>query len=152
MSRHLCYPSSVQPQTEPIGLDVRRTGRALSLQFNDALAVAGGSLPQWLILTALKRGDHTMQRDIAAAIGIEGATLTHHLNRMETDGLVRRERVAGNRRTQLVTLTPAGEALFANLLRTVVDFDQQLCAGFSDRELATIRKLLARLRANATSS
>jgi MarR family transcriptional regulator, transcriptional regulator for hemolysin len=142
----------VHPQPEPIGLDVTRTGRFLSQQFNDALAVAGGSLPQWLILTALKRGDHTMQRDIAAAIGIEGATLTHHLNRMETEGFVRRERVAANRRTQVVTLTPAGEALFANLLNTVVAFDQQLCAGFSDRELAATRKLLARLRANAGSS
>lgn len=142
----------MQPQAEPIGLDVTRTGRVLSLQFKDALAAAGGSLPQWLILTALKRGDHSMQRDIAAAIGIEGATLTHHLNRMETDGLVRRERAAGNRRNQQVVLTPAGEALFTSLLRTVVAFDQQLCAGFSDRELATIRKLLARLRANATTS
>ena len=142
----------MQPQTEPIGLEVTRTGRILSLHFNDALAAAGGSLPQWLILTALKRGDHTMQRDIAAAIGIEGATLTHHLNRMETDGLVRRERVADNRRTQLVTVTPAGEALFSRLLRAVVAFDQQLCAGFSDRELATARKLLARLRTNAAST
>jgi MarR family transcriptional regulator for hemolysin len=142
----------VQPLTEPIGLEVTRTGRFLSLHFNDALAAAGGSLSQWLILTALKRGDHTMQRDIAAAIGIEGATLTHHLNRMEADGLVRRERVADNRRTQLVTVTPAGEALFSRLLRTVVAFDQQLCAGFSDRELASARKLLARLRANAAST
>jgi MarR family transcriptional regulator for hemolysin len=152
MSRRKWYGIGVQPQTEPIGLDVTRTGRVLSLQFNDALADAGGSLPQWLILTALKRGDHTMQRDIAAAIGIEGATLTHHLNRMEAAGLVRRERVTGNRRTQVVTLTPAGEALFATLLGAVVAFDQQLCAGFSDRELATIRRLLARLRANAISS
>jgi MarR family transcriptional regulator for hemolysin len=142
----------VQPQSEPIGLEVTRTGRVLSVKFNDALAAAGGSLPQWLILTALKRGDHTMQRDIAAAIGIEGATLTHHLNRMESDGLVRRERVAGNRRSQLVVLTPAGEALFARLLRAVVAFDQQLSGGFSDRELVTIRKLLARLRVNAASS
>src|SRR6202035_2805531 len=115
----------------------------LSLQFNDALADAGGSLPQWLVLTALKRGDHTMQRDIAAAIGIEGASLTHHLNRMESDGLVRRTRVAGNRRSQVVVLTPAGDALFASLLTAVVAFDQQLCAGFSDRELGTLRKLLA---------
>jgi MarR family transcriptional regulator for hemolysin len=142
----------VRPQSEPIGLEVTRTGRVLSVKFNDALAAAGGSLPQWLILTALKRGDHTMQRDIAAAIGIEGATLTHHLNRMESDGLVRRERVAGNRRSQLVVLTPAGEALFARLLRAVVAFDQQLSGGFSDRELVTIRKLLARLRVNAASS
>jgi MarR family transcriptional regulator for hemolysin len=142
----------VQPQTEPLGLEVTRTGRMLSLQFNDALGDAGGSLPRWLILTALKRGDHTMQRDIAGAIGIEGATLTHHLNRMESDGLVRRERVAGNRRTQTVVLTAAGEALFTSLLGAVVAFDQQLNAGFSDRELGTLRKLLGRLRANAAST
>ena len=142
----------MQPQVEPIGLEVTRTGRELSLQFNDALAEAGGSLPQWLILTALKRGDHAMQRDLAAAIGIEGATLTHHLNRMEADGLVRRERVAGNRRTQVVELTSAGDALFVRLLGAVIEFDRQLCAGFSDRELSTLRKVLTRLRANARSS
>jgi MarR family transcriptional regulator for hemolysin len=138
----------VQPQTTPIGLEVSSTGRVLSLQFNDVLAAAGGSLPQWLILTALKRGEHTMQRDIAAAIGVEGATLTHHLNRMEADGLVRRERTVGNRRNQVVTLTPAGEALFTRLRRAVVGFDQQLRAGFSERELSVLRRLLGRLRAN----
>lgn len=141
----------MQPEAEPIGLEVTRTGRVLSLQFNDALAAAGGSLPQWLILTALKRGSHTMQRDIAAAIGIEGATLTHHLNRMETDGLVRRERVEGNRRTHVVTLTPAGEELFKRLLGAVIAFDQQLRAGLSDKDLDTIRRLLTRLRANAVA-
>jgi MarR family transcriptional regulator, transcriptional regulator for hemolysin len=145
-----CYTVGVPPQPDPIGLEVTRSGRVLSLQFNDALADAGGSLPQWLILTALKRGDHTMQRDIASAIGIEGATLTHHLNRMEADGLVRRDRVEGNRRTQVVTLTAAGDVLFARLLRAVVAFDQQLCTGFSERELATLRKLLHRLRENAS--
>jgi MarR family transcriptional regulator, transcriptional regulator for hemolysin len=142
----------VQPQIDPIGLDVTRTGRVLSLQFNDTLTLAGGSLPQWLILTALKRGEHTMQREIAKAIGIEGATLTHHLNRMESDGLVRRERPADNRRNQRVTLTSSGEVLFARLLDAVVAFDRQLCAGFSDRELTTVRSLLARLRANTSSS
>jgi MarR family transcriptional regulator for hemolysin len=142
----------VQTETDPIGLEVTRTGRVLSLQFNDALAGAGGSLPQWLIFTALKRGSHTMQRDIASAIGIEGATLTHHLNRMEADGLVRRERVADNRRTHVVTLTPAGEARFVRLRTAVIAFDQQLRAGFSERDLATVRRLLARLRANAAAT
>ncbi len=137
------------PQPVPIGLDVSHTGRLLSRAFNDALVAAGGSLPQWLVLTALKRGDHAMQRDLAEAIGIEGATLTHHLNRMEDDGYVRRERAAGDRRSQLVTLTPAGERQFAALLREVVAFDEQLRAGFSERELTTLRKLLARLRENA---
>jgi DNA-binding MarR family transcriptional regulator len=42
---------------------------------------------------------------------------------------------------------PCGE-YFAALRRQVVVFDRRLCAGFTERELATIRKLLVRLRAN----
>jgi len=141
--------SGVRPQVEPIGLDITRTGRVLSRAFNDALTEAGGSLPQWLVLTALKRGDHKMQRDIAAAIGIEGATLTHHLHRMEADGYIRRERVAADRRSQLVELTSAGEKLFTRLLRAVIGFDEQLRAGLDEHELNTLRTLLERLRANA---
>ena len=141
----------MRPPEVPVGLDVSRTGRVLSRAFNDTLMTAGGSLPQWLVLTALKQGDHTMQRDVADAIGIEGATLTHHLNRMEDDGFVRRERASGDRRSQLVALTPAGERQFAALLREVVAFDQQLSAGFSERELTTLRKLLGRLRTNVAA-
>jgi MarR family transcriptional regulator for hemolysin len=139
----------MRPSQEPIGLELTRTGRALSRAFNDALVAAGGSLPQWLILVALKRGEHTMQRDLANAIGIEGATLTHHLNRMETEGLVQRERVAGNRRTQLVTLTHAGEELFVRLLEAVVAFDKQLRHGIRNDDLDKMRALLERLRENA---
>jgi MarR family transcriptional regulator for hemolysin len=142
----------VKPRPEPIGLDVSRTGRVISRAFNDALTAAGGSLPQWLVLMALKQGDHAAQRDLAATIGIEGATLTHHLNHMEADGLVRRHRVAGDRRNQVVALTSAGEALFASLLGAVVAFDQQLSDGFTGRELASARALLARLRANTGAS
>lgn len=134
--------------TEPIGLEVNRTGRLLSKAFDDALGAVGGSLPAWLIAVTLKRGDHTMQRDIAAAIGIEDATLTHHLNRMEKAGLIARHRAPENRRTQVVTLTPEGDALFGALLQTVVGFDERLRAGFSEPELEVLRGLLARLRDN----
>src|SRR4051812_33094712 len=142
----------MRPQDEPIGLEVSRTGRVISRAFNDALVEAGGSLPQWLVIMTLKQRAHSMQRDLADAIGIEGATLTHHLNRMEADGLLRRERVAGNRRTQLVVLTPAGEALFATLLDAVVAFDRRLRASVSDRELSATRSVLERLRVNVGGS
>jgi MarR family transcriptional regulator for hemolysin len=138
----------VAPQQQPIGLEVSRTGRVLQRAFDDALTGAGGALATWLVVTALKGGDHAMQRDLASAVGIEDATLTHHLNRMERDGLVERHRDPGNRRNQLVALTPAGEALFGSLLGTVRSFDDRLRAGFSDAELTTLRNLLARLRTN----
>ena len=139
--------ASVAPQ-QPIGLDVSKTGRILQRAFDDALTGAGGALATWLVVTALKGDAHTMQRDLASAVGIEDATLTHHLNRMERDGLVERHRDPANRRNQLVALTDAGEALFGSLLGTVTTFDRQLRDGFSDSELATLRDLLARLRAN----
>ena len=134
--------------TQPIGLEVSRTGRILQRAFDDALTDAGGALATWLVVMALKGDAHTMQRDLASAMGIEDATLTHHLNRMEHDGLVERHRDPANRRNQLVALTDAGEALFGSLLGTVTTFDRQLRDGFSDSELATLRDLLARLRAN----
>ena len=76
------------PRDEPIGLFVTRRSRALSRAFDDALAAAGGSLPKWLVLASVKGARHGTQRHVAAEVGIEGATLTHHLNRMEVAGLV----------------------------------------------------------------
>jgi MarR family transcriptional regulator, transcriptional regulator for hemolysin len=136
---------------EPIGLEVTRTGRVLSRAFDDALAAAGGSLPVWLVLTAVKRSQHTRQREIADAIGVEDATLTHHLHRMERDGLVSRHRDPGNRRNQVVTLTAEGEALFQRLLATVADFDRKLRRGLRVAELDELRTLLERLRTNAVA-
>jgi MarR family transcriptional regulator, transcriptional regulator for hemolysin len=138
----------VRPITEPIGLDLTRTGRLLSRAFDDELVAAGASLPVWLVLTALKRGDHAMQRELAAAVGIDDATLTHHLRRMETDGLVARHRAPDDRRNQVVELTAAGDDLFRRLLGVVTAFDRQLRAGFDADELAALQTSLARLRDN----
>jgi MarR family transcriptional regulator for hemolysin len=137
---------------EPIGLEVSRTGRVLSRAFDDALATVGGSLPVWLVLTNVKGAEHTRQRDIAGAIGLDDATLTHHLNRMERDGLVSRRRDPTNRRNQVVALTADGEALFQRMLATVIEFDARLRRGLRAAELAHVRTLLERLRANVVAA
>jgi MarR family transcriptional regulator for hemolysin len=148
MSKDSWYGTPVRPTIEPIGLELTRTGRLLSRAFDDELGAAGASLPVWLVLTALKRSDHTMQRELAAAIGIDDATLTHHLRRMEADGLVARHRASDDRRNQLVELTADGDALFARLLGVVTAFDRRLRAGFDADALAALRASLARLRHN----
>ena len=140
-----------RPTTEPLGLQLTRTAKAVSRAFDDALVEAGGSLPTWLVLVSLKGQRHGMQRELAEAVGIEGPTLTHHLNRMEADGLVRRHRPPENRRSQVVELTDEGEQRFSDLLSTVVAFDQRLTAGFDADELTTLRDLLERLRANVAA-
>jgi MarR family transcriptional regulator, transcriptional regulator for hemolysin len=137
------------PTTEPIGLQLARTAKTVSRAFDDALAQVGGSLPTWLVLVSLKARRHGAQRELAEAVGVEGPTLTHHLNRMEAAGLITRTRDPDNRRVHQVELTDAGEATFQRLLGTVTAFDRQLRTGFSKKEIDTVAGLLHRLQANA---
>jgi MarR family transcriptional regulator, transcriptional regulator for hemolysin len=134
---------------EPVGLELTRTAKVLSRAFDDALAGVGGSLPVWLVLASLKGQRHGAQRDLAAAMGIEGPTLTHHLTRMEAAGLVTRRRDPSNRRVQQVELTVEGEAAFTRLRGAVTAFDERLRRGFTERQLNTLHTSLERLRRNA---
>ena len=133
----------------PIGLRLNEAARTVGRAFEDALEEAGGTLPTWLILLNLKIRQPPNQRELAEAVGIREATLTHHLNALDTRGLITRTRDAANRRIHVVELTEAGEALFTRLQQAAVAFDARLRAGLTEAELDLFGGLLARLAANA---
>ena len=137
-----------KPDVRPIGLTLARTAKTVGRAFDDALAAAGGSTPIWLILISLKTRPTSNQRELARAVGVQGATLTHHLNAMETDGLITRQRDPANRRVHQVRLTEQGESLFHRLATAARAHDQRLRTGFGEDELATLERLLGRMRAN----
>jgi MarR family transcriptional regulator for hemolysin len=136
------------PAVTPIGLQLARSARSVSRAFDEALAAKGGSLPVWLVLLSLRTQALGTQRELAEAVGIREATLTHHLTAMERDGLVTRRRDGGNRRVQVVELTPAGIGLFDQLVTAALDFDRRLRAGVTDADVAQLRGLLTRLEEN----
>ena len=142
----------MRPARTPIGLHLSQTARVVGRAFDDALAQAGGSVPEWLVLLNLKIRPQASQRDLAEAIGIQQATVTHHLNAMDARGLLTRRRDPANRRVHLVELTDAGEAAFLRLRDAAASFDGQLRDGFTDTELDHLRGLLDRLAGNASAS
>ena len=141
-----------RPAREPLGLHLTRVSRTVSRAFDDALANAGGSLPVWLVLISLKRGQPASQRELAEAVGVQGATLSHHLSAMESAGLVARHRDPRNRRLHVVELTPDGDALFARLREVAFAFDQRLRAGLSGPDVDQLEVLLDRLRENVSGN
>jgi MarR family transcriptional regulator for hemolysin len=141
-----------RPVRSPIGLHLSRAARVVSRGFDDALAEAGGSLPVWLVLLNLKTRRIGNQRELAEAVGVREATLTHHLNAMESDGLLTRRRDEINRRIHVVELTEAGEAAFLALRDAAVSFDRRLRQGISAAEIASLEDLLDRLAANVANS
>ena len=61
----------VIPAQPPIGLELARVARTVSRAFDDALAEAGGSLSEWLVLLNLKIRPAANQRQLADAVGIK---------------------------------------------------------------------------------
>jgi MarR family transcriptional regulator for hemolysin len=133
----------------PIGLRLNQAARAVERAFDEALAEAGGTLPVWLILRNLKASRPANQRELADAVGIREATLTHHLNAMDERGLITRTREAANRRVQVVALTAAGDSAFLRLRDAAIAFDARLRSGLSDADVDQLEGLLATLAANA---
>jgi MarR family transcriptional regulator, transcriptional regulator for hemolysin len=131
----------------PIGLRLTRTARVTTQAFERAMAEAGGSAATWQVLLLVRSQKWDKQSAMAEAMGITPATLTHHLNALEKQGLVRRWREEGNRRSQHVELTDDGIALFDRLRGVAVAHDARLRGGFSDAELQQLAGLLDRLRA-----
>ena len=132
----------------PIGLQLSQAARTVSRAFDEALDVAGGTLPVWLVLLNLKIHKPANQRELAEAVGVREATLTHHLNAMAGRGLVNRRRDPANRRIQVVELTEAGEAAFLRLQQTAIAFDVRLRAGLANADLDNLSDLLGQLAAN----
>jgi MarR family transcriptional regulator, transcriptional regulator for hemolysin len=135
-------------RNQPIGLAVSATAKALNRAFSDELGAAGGSQHVWLILLALKQQRRGAQHEIAAAVGVEGPTLTHHLDRLEAAGLIDRTRDLQDRRLVRVELTAAGDELFHRLRFAAMTFDQRMRAGLTDDEIDTFRRVLTHMREN----
>jgi MarR family transcriptional regulator for hemolysin len=135
------------PVLPPIGLRLARTSHVVSQAFERAMADAGGSASAWQVLLLVRAGEWGTQAQMAEAMGITGATLTHHLNALESQGLVRRWRDSGNRRVQHAELTTAGKALFDRLREVAMRHDQRLRSRLTEQETELLAELLAKLQA-----
>jgi DNA-binding MarR family transcriptional regulator len=87
----------------------------------------GADFTTWKVLAHLTDGEHPSQRELAARILIDPATLVPHLDRLEADGLVERARDERDRRVVRVLITPHGTSMHAALQRVADALDAELC-------------------------
>ena len=136
----------------PIGLRLTQTARVVSQAFERAMVEAGGSASTWQVLLLVRSRNWDKQSELAEAMGVTSATVTHHLNGLERDGLIRRWREPGNRRVQRVELTDDGVAMFDRLRSVAAEHDARLRALLGEAEAEQLDALLARLAAGVMSA
>lgn len=83
----------------------------IQAQYRPLLGAHGLTYPQYLVLLVLWEQDGLAVTDIGDRLGLEAATLTPLLKRMEFAGLVDRERSKDDERRVVVTLTTTGREL-----------------------------------------
>lgn len=135
---------------ERLGRLVGITGKIVREHFDRSLATVGSSLNTYLVLRIASDCPDVSQRFLASVIGIEGPTLTHHLDRLARDGLLERVRNPADRRVSYVELTPAGRAHLDQVEAFAELQDKEFRSMFTPEEAATLTRLLSRIHDHLT--
>jgi MarR family transcriptional regulator, transcriptional regulator for hemolysin len=148
------HPGLLDPGEEAsLGRLLALTSKASALLFDARLGEVGGSLPTWIVLSqAISSPVSPSQRELAERMGIGGATLVRHLDRLEADGLVTRRRDDQDRRVTRVDITEAGRQRHQQLAVVADTSDREMRALLSDEEERTLRDVLERIGRHVRSA
>jgi MarR family transcriptional regulator, organic hydroperoxide resistance regulator len=124
---------------------VAQTFRSLSDTFMDRI---GLHRAQATVLCRLFVRDGLTQSEIAEQLGVQGATMTTMLQRMEEAGLVARRRDPDDNRLVRVYLTDAGRRLERDANTQFMKVEEATFAGLSPQDRASLRRMLRQMLRN----
>ena len=75
---------------ENLGILVHDVARLLRYNFDSRATNLGLTRSRWSVLSSLSRNDGIQQQELAKLMDIKPITLTRHLDRLQTDGLIER--------------------------------------------------------------
>jgi DNA-binding MarR family transcriptional regulator len=120
--------------------------RASKSETERRLSVHGVHVGQQFVLECLWAEDGLTPSEIAQRIGVEAATLTRALRRMEAAGLVHRRPDEQDRRRIRTWLTERGKGLRAPVSETMAQLQRDAVALLTEQEAAMLAEFLNRMR------
>ena len=150
-----CPPIPVMELHEQVLVELRRIVRALDLQ-SKRLEKIGLTGSQLQVIRVLSRHDALTANQLSREVSLSQGTVTTVLDRLETKGLICRQRSSEDRRRLVLTLTEAGREVLSrapSLLRAdfVAGF-QQLEAWEQTLILSCLQRLAAMMDATPGES
>ncbi len=140
-------PGSYQPW-ESAGFLMRRVLSSVLQQADAQLVEHDLTYVQWLPLYKLLLNSDTRSTCLARDLGMDPASVTRALDRIEAKGLLRRERSTTDRRRVELVLTEQGRAVATQVPEVLCDVLNAHLAGFSDAECRQLVSMLQRMLLN----
>jgi MarR family transcriptional regulator for hemolysin len=124
------------------GFRVARIARRLRQAVDGELGAYGLTEATWRPLAYVGRlGDGVRQKELAAALGIEGPSLVRLLDSLERRGLIERREHEGDRRVRGIYLTPPGRELQRRVLRISDNIVQRVLAAADPDDLEACERV-----------
>jgi MarR family transcriptional regulator for hemolysin len=125
-----------KPPRLDFGYRVSRIARRLRQAVDSELAAFGLTEATWRPLAYVGLlGEGVRQRELAAALGIEGPSLVRLLDSLERRGLIERREHKGDRRVRGIYLTTSGRELQRRVLRVSESVQMRLLAAVPQADL-----------------
>ena len=110
------------------------------------------TLPRFDLMAQLERAPHGLKmNEVSTRMMVTGGNVTGITDQLVGEGLVDRMTVAGDRRACRVRLTPKGRRLFREMAHQHEAWIVEAFAALSERELATLHRLLGKVKDHARS-
>jgi DNA-binding MarR family transcriptional regulator len=122
-----------------------KLGRLAQRLTQESIADRGLLLPHFSVLTTLDEFGPLAQHELADRLGLNRSHLVHYVDDLEGRQAVRRDRDPEDRRRQVVSLTPTGRTMLAELRNPIEEVQQRFLEALSQQERAVLMELLARL-------
>ena len=100
------------------------------------------------VMKPLMEQDGMTQLELVNITKLKAPTISITLRNMEREGIVRREKNDIDRRETHVYITDKGREMHKKILEAFEKAETVMLAGVSDKEMATARKILAKMTEN----
>jgi DNA-binding MarR family transcriptional regulator len=129
-----------------LGYLLRRAQGAMHRDFMAAVASFELTQKQAATLWLIQANAGVSQAEVAAALGMDRATMMAIVDRLEDRGFVIRKRSSVDRRRQDLYLTPAGQAILKKCKARIAEHDERFRALFSPSELTALLDALKKFQ------
>jgi MarR family transcriptional regulator, transcriptional regulator for hemolysin len=128
---------------EGFGALVARASRQWRREVDRRLQPFGLTEATWLPLIYLARARAPMrQKDLAAALTLDGSSVVRLLDALEASGLIERREEGADRRAKIIVLTARGWSIIEQVEAASREVRNATLAGLSEDELGTATHVL----------
>ncbi len=142
-------PTRAPRVTDSVGFRLSRVARALRAQWRDQLADLGVEPPEAATLRIVAAQPGSALRQLARILGSDPMSTKRCVDSLEARGLLA-STGRGEGRSRALCVTPAGEALVAEIERRAVDREGLVAAALGPAATAQLRAALDQLEASLT--